>query len=124
MSGLATRAYWIAYSVFVAACGGDGGGGGNEVPAIDCSEGAIPGYSEVTAFDVCANCHGSGIGGTDRNGAPVGLDLDVYEDAVEHAALIVRQVSRGNMPPAESGYSLTNEQKQQLYIWAECGTPE
>ena len=104
---------------------GCGGGDDTEAsPEVDCSSASVPGFMDVSAFGVCINCHNSGLSGPDRNGAPSSYNFDQYDSASEHAADIVKQVSSGFMPPIKSGYTLTAQQKEQLYAWAECGAPE
>ena len=107
----------------VSACGGDDSSG-TPVPGVDCGSSSVPSFAEVSAFDVCVNCHNSGLSGPDRNGAPSSYNFDLYSSASEHSEEIVKQVSSGFMPPASSGFSLTEAQKKQLYTWGECGAPE
>jgi len=106
-----------------------GCGGGDDTedpgpPGVDCEAVDVPTFAEVSAFDVCTNCHNSALTGPDRNGAPVGYNFDVYESAAAHASEMVTQVSGGFMPPPSSGFSITTAQKDELFAWAECGTPE
>jgi uncharacterized membrane protein len=112
----------------VLACGGDddddsannGGTGGG---ADQCDD--APTFSEVTAFSqVCVNCHSSTLTGNDRNGAPEGYNFDQYESASDEAEEIEELVRSGEMPPSNSGYSISEAQKSALYLWIECDTPE
>jgi hypothetical protein len=84
----------------------------------------VPTYAQVRAFNVCTNCHSSANEGLARNGAPSSLNFDVYAIAADAAPRIVSQVSMGSMPPAGFGFSLTAVEKHELFVWAECGTPE
>jgi uncharacterized membrane protein len=93
-------------------------------PGVDCDAADVPSFSEVSAFDVCTNCHNSSLSGPDRNGAPSSYNFDEYDSAAEHAADIVTQVSRGFMPPVNSGFALTAQEKEELYTWAECDAPQ
>lgn len=104
--------------------GGDDSPDDTSEPEVDCATEIIPGYTEVRAFDVCTNCHSSEREGLNRNGAPPSLNFDTYEGAAPAAPRMVTQVSMGNMPPPPSGFSLTAEEKAELFVWAECGTPE
>jgi hypothetical protein len=74
------------------------------------------------AANLCVQCHSSTLSGLARNGAPSDVNVDVYESAVMNADLIVREISKGAMPP--SGYSISEAQKLQVYQWALCGTPQ
>jgi hypothetical protein len=105
------------------ACGGNGGG--DDGPEVDCSA-AVPSYSEVEVFqpagNLCVQCHSSSLSGQARNGAPITVNVDTYESASMVADLIVDALSDGVMPP--EGYTITEAQKQQVYQWALCGTPD
>lgn len=113
-----------AFSLLLPGCGGEDGEGTNDTSEIDCDSETVPSYTEVRAFDVCTNCHSSENEGAERNGAPPSLNFDSYEGAADAAPRIVNQVSMGSMPPASSGFSLMPEEKDELFMWAECGTPE
>ncbi len=93
-------------------------------PEVECGATSVPIYSEVRAFEVCTNCHSSQLSGPARNGAPTNVNFDSYEGAKANASRILTQVSSNSMPPPSSGFSLTAEEKQELYAWIECGTPE
>ncbi len=97
-------------------------GCGNDLPVVDCASGAVPLYSEVTAFNTCTACHSSALSGAARNDAPNDINYDTAAVAKVDAESAVSQVFGGSMPPA--GYSVTEEQKQMLYKWGLCGTPE
>ncbi|HEY6724397.1 MAG TPA: hypothetical protein VI197_10200 [Polyangiaceae bacterium] len=115
-----------AFSLLLPGCGGEDGGGSDDTGEreIDCDNEAVPSYSEVRAFGVCTNCHSSDNEGVERNGAPPSLNFDSHDGAASAAPRIVNQVSMGSMPPATSGFSLTSGEKRELFVWAECGTPE
>lgn len=109
----------------VAACGSeDEDEESSDLPEVDCS-GDVPAFDEVSAFsDVCTNCHSTELSGDDRNGAPSGINWDDYDSASANAEHGAEEVFEGEMPPEGSGDTLTNAQKEQLYLWALCGTPE
>lgn len=110
--------------VALTACGSDDEEEEEELPEVDCS-GAIPTFDEVTAFsEVCANCHSTSLSGDDRNGAPTTINWDDYDSAKANAEHGVEEVFEGEMPPEGSGETLTAEQKEQVYLWGLCGTPE
>jgi len=93
-------------------------------PSVDC-DGTVPTFAQVTAFQrVCTNCHDSSLEGDDRNGAPEGYDFDVYERAEDEAEEIAEYVGDGSMPPPDSGFTLTANERTAVLRWAECGTPE
>jgi hypothetical protein len=115
-----------AFSLLLPGCGGEDGGGSGDTGEreIDCDNETVPSYGEVRAFDVCTNCHSSENEGVERNGAPPSLNFDSHDGAADAAPRIVDQVSMGSMPPAGSGFSLMADEKDELFVWAECGTPE
>jgi uncharacterized membrane protein len=108
----------------LAACGSeDEEEAGAELPEVDCS-GDVPTFDEVTAFSaVCTDCHSTSLSGDDRNGAPARVNWDDYESARANAEDGAEAVFDGEMPPAGAG-ELTSVQKEELYRWALCGTPE
>jgi uncharacterized membrane protein len=120
----------VAFTLLLvgAGCGDSGGGNGDDPrpgPMVDCETAHVPGFSELTAFEeVCTNCHLSSLTGPDRSGAPPSINFDVYDTAVQYSRELLTQVSTGRMPPEGSGFSLTAAQKQELYAWGQCGTPE
>ena len=121
-----SSAVLAAFSLLLPGCGSDDGEGAGDphTSEIDCEKETVPTYSEVRAFDVCTNCHASDKQGVQRNGAPPSLNFDSYEGAADAAPRMVEQVSMGSMPPATSGFSLTEAEEHELFVWAECGTPE
>ena len=114
------------FALHLVGCSGDDSESSDDesAPEIDCATEIIPSYTAVRAFDVCTNCHSSEREGIERNGAPPSLNFNTYEGAAPAAPRMVVQVSMGSMPPPLSGFSLTPEEEDELYVWAECGTPE
>jgi uncharacterized membrane protein len=81
-------------------------------------------FSEITAWAKCVGCHNSQL--TDpvaRQSAPVGIDFNIYSSARTNAETAQHEVFEGEMPPAASA-QLTAEEKDQIYNWASCDTPE
>ncbi|MDC0674658.1 hypothetical protein [Nannocystis radixulma] len=104
------------------ACGGDEGN--EDAPEIDCAATPAPKYSEMSAvWAKCTTCHSSTLGAGSRANAPEGIDFNTYADAKAEAALAMHEVYEGAMPPAGLP-ALTEDEEQQLYRWASCGTPE
>jgi hypothetical protein len=95
-----------------------------QLPDVDCEDGDIPAFDEVAAFDKCTQCHSSELSGDDRMNAPEDDNWDDYEEAMEHAEEIAHEVFEGEMPPEDSGITLTAAEEEDLYLWALCGTPE
>lgn len=91
------------------------------VPEVDCDQVDVPTYAEVTMWPDCVNCHASTLTGANRQGAPEGIDYDTYESASALAYLAAVEVASGTMPFTGT---VTEEQKQSLYAWALCDTPE
>jgi hypothetical protein len=107
------------------ACGDDGEEEHeHELPDVECEGADVPSFAEVEAFDKCTTCHSSELTGDDRNDAPEDDNWDDYEEAMEHAELIAHEVFEGEMPPEDSGITLTADEEEDLYLWALCGTPE
>ena len=103
-------------------CGGDEEG--PELPDVDCEMGEIPTYDEVDAFDTCTVCHSSDLMGSARNEAPEEYNFDTYAGAMHEPEEVAHEVFEGAMPPPDSGLMLSEAEKQELYKWALCGTPQ
>jgi uncharacterized membrane protein len=108
------------------ACGSDDEGG-PELPEVDCENNPVPTYAEVEVFqqetDLCTQCHYSELSGMQRNNAPSAINVNVYASASQYADMIVKAVYSGRMPPPED-YTITDAQKEQIYLWGLCGTPQ
>ena len=100
------------------------GGDESELPDAGCEGADVPAFADVAAFEKCTGCHSSDLSGTERMGAPAGFNWDEYDAAMEHAEHIAHEVFEGEMPPPDSGMTLTNAEEQELYLWALCGAPE
>ena len=132
LSGIARLKYLLSsFACFGAlACGG-GGGDEADLPEVDCDS-PVPTYAEVEVFhsegNLCAQCHSTELSGTERSTAagqvPSAINTDDYASASAFAELIVEEVYEGAMPPPGLGYTITDEQKQQVYQWGLCGAPE
>lgn len=110
----------------VTACGDDDAEeedeGSEELPEVDCSK-DVPTYAQVAAIEICTNCHSSELSGAARNNAPADDNFDTYAGAEEKATEMVEEVFGGDMPP-KGTFTLTDAQKQELYLWALCGAME
>lgn len=104
---------------------GCGGGSEEELPEVDCSTGTVPKYSELkaTVFAKCTVCHDSAKSGTARVEAPNDVNYDMYATAKAKAEKAAAEVDEGAMPPKPFP-ALSDADKQLLYKWALCGTPE
>lgn len=118
---------WLTCILLVAtlaACSSEDEEEGEDLPEVDCA-GAIPTFDQVTAFsEVCTNCHSTTLTGDARNDAPEDINWDDYASAKAHAEKGAEEVFEGEMPPEGSNETLTTAQKDDLYLWALCGTPE
>lgn len=125
-----SRVVWI---VSLTACAGsDPGAGKNEDDAVahvaqfngDCSSVAVPTFSELSSgvFLHCVVCHSSSLSGAARNGSPPNVNFDKYDTAKAMASYADQEV-RGHVMPYPKGAGITDTERNQLYEWAECGTP-
>jgi uncharacterized membrane protein len=96
-----------------------------DLPTADCSAdaGAVPTYSAVTAFTTCTACHSSKLTGSARNDAPSDINFDTYDAAKTSAQDAASEVNMGTMPPSDSKLTISTDEKDSLYRWALCGTP-
>jgi len=105
-----------------------------QLPAVDCAKETVPTYAQVTLFHTtCVNCHSSTKTGNDRKGmgaeaAPTTINFDTYAAAKAAAIPAAQELyedERGAMPPEDSGLPVaTDAEKNQVLVWAKCGTPE
>ena len=102
-------------------CGGDDEE--EELPEVDC-DGGVPTYAEVDAFEKCTVCHSSEKMGAERQDANEEFNFDTYAAAKHEPEEVAHEVFEGAMPPPESMITLTDEEKEGLYLWTLCGTPE
>lgn len=91
-------------------------------PTVDCSKVTAPKYSELTIWPLCTSCHATTATGQARRSAPGGVNYDTYLAAVPQAESGAAQVNAGNMPPSHDPQP-TAAQKDALFAWAMCGTP-
>lgn len=110
-------------AALVPACEQESDDDGGQGPDVDCSAVTIPKFAEMSAWAKCTNCHSSTLTGSARNAAPVGIDFDVIASARANADTAMAEVYEGAMPLA--GFpALTDDEKNQIYNWASCDTPE
>lgn len=113
----------LCFVATLAACGSEDEEEEN-LPEVDCSQ-QVPTFAEVTAFSqVCSDCHSTALSGEDRNDAPANINFDNYESAKANAEHGAEEVFEGEMPPEGSGATLTEAQKEEIYLWSLCDTPE
>lgn len=99
------------------ACGEERGG----PPEIQCSTADVPSYAEMTVWQTCNQCHSTALPEGQRDDAPMGVDFDDYATAAHYAREAQEWVYFDLMPPGDMGVPV--EEKQSLYVWAQCGTP-
>jgi uncharacterized membrane protein len=102
----------------------DSGAPAVEAPTADCAAGPIPTFGEVAIFRHCILCHGTAVMGAARYDAPPNVNFDDYASAVLAAERAALYVFHRVMPPSNSGITVTDAEKEQLYLWALCGTPQ
>jgi uncharacterized membrane protein len=86
---------------------------------VDCN-GTPPTFEQVTAFTRCVACHDSKKTGAQRMKAPANINFDTQTASEASANKAVSEVMKGDMPPRDSGLSLTEADTQQFYEWAMC----
>jgi hypothetical protein len=118
---LSALVFALLPAVGLAACGSDDGFG-EGIPDVDCSQ-PVPTFAEVLAFPrTCNSCHTVLIADDDpRRDAPAGMNYDLYGPAVEHAEGAAITVNEGTMPLSGG---LSARDRNDLFLWALCGTPQ
>lgn len=104
MTSTRLRCVIVAFSI---------GGCGSEVPTIDCATADVKGFAELgETTSYCIDCHGNG-----RRDA--GISFATYDDAVAAADESQGVIASGSMPPG----GMPTELEDELFTWAQCGTP-
>lgn len=114
------KRFWVLLllalsSLSIAACTG------GALPDVECDD-DIPDFKDVKLLDDCSDCHSTKNEGSERRGAPGGINFDKYDDAAASAEIGVEAVFAGVMPPG--GAELKEDEELDFYKWALCGTPE
>ncbi len=99
----------------------DGDEEGDELAQVDCDAVEVPRFEDMSAiWNSCVGCHSSTLTGDARQGAPRDFDYDSHEAATLDPFETAEVVIEDEMPPSAP---LSDEAKEQLSIWAQCGTP-
>jgi len=87
------------------------------IAPTECPDPA-PRYADVTPIFErrCASCHSGVPGGP--------WPLDNYEHIADWALSVRDELLRCSMPPANSGVTITAEERAQILAWVRCGYPE
>ncbi|MEM7016412.1 MAG: hypothetical protein AAF512_03610 [Pseudomonadota bacterium] len=84
-------------------------------PVAPFYEGSNGIYNKIF-LPVCAICHDSRLSRGDRNGAPLDINFDTYEQALASAARGVVRAVEGSMPPAPQG-SMDQLRRDAMLAW-------
>ena len=76
-----------------------------------------PQYADVAPIfeQRCSSCHNDMPGGE--------WPLDTYEHVVDWGSVVRDELLRCSMPPADSGVSMTSDERQQILAWVRCRYP-
>jgi hypothetical protein len=122
----AVAAAFVTLAASLAGCGADDSAlSSTSAPRLDppatraCAN--PPHYLDVTAFRTsCDRCHASTLPPARREGAPVDVNFDTYDDAVAAARASYSEVESNGMPPDQP---LSTSDRATLIEWLRCGTP-
>ena len=70
----------------------------------------------------CTSCHAADREGAGRNGAPLNVNLDTYENTVESGLRANVRIQAGTMPPGTGG--IPAEERALFQSWIDQGMPE
>tara|TARA_R110002096_G_scaffold77896_12_gene183566 strand:- start:71201 stop:71719 length:519 start_codon:yes stop_codon:yes gene_type:complete len=123
----------LAFSVSLAACGGDGADTGADAStpadasapadAADCTTSTLTyaNFGEQFFADFCTTCHSSTS--LHRNGAPASKNWDTLEQVMADSVRIQVRAGLGtSMPPSAVEAIPTAEDRAKLAEWIDCGT--
>jgi len=109
---------------FLVACQGDGPDSADTADTGACPDGSLRTWENTGAPFLstwCVPCHGVALPESERQGAPLGVDLDTHEDARTWADRVAaRALDLGNMPPVGDPEA---EDLEALAEWLACGLP-
>jgi len=92
--------------------------------------GEVPDFMGTVTFDVdiapvledrCLRCHSIESQGAGRNGAPINVNFDTFQDAVMWSDLMNQRIQSGTMPP-DGG--IPNEERALFQQWIDDGLLE
>jgi uncharacterized membrane protein len=117
----------LAVLSFMACSSGDGRAGRPDAAVVDgrcASLERVPTFAALQAgiLPICLGCHSEQVTGDARNGAPELVNFDTYEQFA-NAAEMASYLVKNRLMPYPSGEGPTEEQRTELYDWAECGKP-
>jgi len=69
----------------------------------------------------CILCHSTANSGVQRNGAPLEVNFNTYQVAVDHAEHANERIQAGTMPPTGG---IPADQRAIFARWLQDGTPE
>lgn len=69
----------------------------------------------------CLHCHSTTLAGTDRNGAPQGVNFDTLDAIVAHKDAIWHMAADANMEMPAAGPAPSPTERHQLGDWLACG---
>ncbi len=120
--GLSRRGI-LCLIVFLLGC--EEGANAPVLPSEDCQRPDLTWQSYADGFfrDWCTGCHASQLESGNRNGAPISLNFDnVYDVRDSLDRIQIRTTgAEPSMPPATGP---TDEERELLQSWIECGTPD
>jgi hypothetical protein len=71
----------------------------------------------------CLPCHSMTVMGTNRMGAPVGLDFDTYDLVKPNIEMFADAITSGLEPPMSSGITTTKADRSAVITWRMCNFP-
>jgi uncharacterized membrane protein len=85
---------------------------------------SVPTFGDLERgiLTICRRCHSEQVVGEARNGAPEIINFDTYEQ-VASAAEVASYMVQARIMPFPDGEGPTEEQRQALYQWTDCGKP-
>ncbi len=94
------------------------------VQVFDGGSGGIVTYSsdiQPLLETHCLSCHSASVSGADRNGAPLDVNFDTYDETYALADKSNQRIQSGTMPPSGP---LSDQEKEMFQEWIEDGKLE
>ncbi len=120
---------WLAVALLVASCNGEDKDAVAETdtdgPALaDCADSALTwtNFGEGFVTNWCTGCHSESVEEARRQGAPLDINFDTYEQVAQWSSRIDARVGADSapMPPADG---IPTYEEDDLHEWMRCGLP-
>ena len=95
-----------------------------DLSICETSELSYANFAQGFMDSYCLGCHSSALSPAQRRGAPQSIDFDTYELVQQQAARIQFRAGVNQDMPPQSGAQPSNEERDSINEWINCGLPQ